>query len=250
MLPPGAFTAFFVPFCDITLAGLMLWVLARAARRANLTPVARFRLIGASALALAVWYGTVSTLAARNVFLATPDTRFPALPIAVFLPVIAALTLLPRMRGVGRILDVLPLPWLIRLQVTRIMGAVFLIAWAQGSLPEVFALPAGLGDIATGITAFFVARRASALTIIPWTVLGLLDFAVALGTGFLSSPGRFQLLALGQPNLFASAWPLVLVPAFGMPIFMVLHAMTLWKLKRQRLGAAAGGWPAGLEVKP
>ena len=45
----------------------------------------------------------------------------------------------------------------VALQTFRIGGVFFVIAWLRGSLPAGFALPAGLGDIAVGITAPFVA---------------------------------------------------------------------------------------------
>jgi hypothetical protein len=41
----------------------------------------------------------------------------------------------------------------------RIEGVVFLLLMAQGHLPPVFALPAGLGDIAARVSAPFIARR-------------------------------------------------------------------------------------------
>ncbi|HJY61231.1 MAG TPA: hypothetical protein VJ418_33025, partial [Streptosporangiaceae bacterium] len=41
----------------------------------------------------------------------------------------------------------------------RVAGVVFLFYLALGHLPALFALPAGLGDIATGIAAPLVALR-------------------------------------------------------------------------------------------
>jgi hypothetical protein len=61
-------------------------------------------------------------------------------------------------------------------------------------------------------------------------LLGILDLAVALATGFLNSPGRFQLLALDQPNILTTAYPLVLIPAFAVPLSLILHRVCLWKL--------------------
>jgi hypothetical protein len=55
---------------------------------------------------------------------------------------------------------------------------------------------------------------------------------VALGTGFLTSPGPFQLLAFNHPNLFVSRYPLVMIPAFMVPLSLILHGISLWKLRR------------------
>jgi hypothetical protein len=48
---------------------------------------------------------------------------------------------------------------LVRPHSFRVAGVVFLLYMAFGHLPGLFALPAGLGDIAAGIGAPLVARR-------------------------------------------------------------------------------------------
>ena len=66
----------------------------------------------------------------------------------------------------------------------------------RGALPGVFALPAGIGDVLTGLFAVPAAiavatgtaqgRRAA----IVWNIFGLADFAVAITLGLITSPGR------------------------------------------------------------
>jgi len=81
-----------------------------------------------------------------------------------------------------------------RLQVYRVLGAVFLVRWASGALPGAFALPAGGGDVLVGLlalpVAFYVHSRArgSRITGYAWNVLGILDLALAWQWG--SSPRR------------------------------------------------------------
>ena len=65
-----------------------------------------------------------------------------------------------------------------------------------------------------------------------WNLLGLVDFAVAVSMGFLSSPGRFQLLALDHSNILTSTYPTVMIPAFGVPSSIILHGLSLWQLGR------------------
>ncbi|MDP8960575.1 MAG: MFS transporter, partial [Actinomycetota bacterium] len=43
------------------------------------------------------------------------------------------------------------------MQLYRVIGAMFLVAFAQDRLPAEFALPAGIGDVAVGLTAPLVA---------------------------------------------------------------------------------------------
>jgi hypothetical protein len=45
-----------------------------------------------------------------------------------------------------------------------------------------------------------------------WNVLGLLDLAVAITTGFLTSPSPLQMYSFDAPNELITAYPLVLVP--------------------------------------
>src|SRR5438045_1113132 len=82
---------------------------------------------------------------------------------------------------------------------------------------------AGLGDVVTGCSAVVVAAllarkaddapRAAYL----WCLFGIADLAVAVPMGLLTSPGRLHLLALTAPNQLVSAYPLVMVPTFGVP---------------------------------
>src|SRR5213080_707718 len=72
----------------------------------------------------------------------------------------------------------------------RVAGVVFLFYLALGHLPALFALPAGLGDIATGIAAPLVALRLAQGTgrraALWFTAFGMTDLAVALTLGALT----------------------------------------------------------------
>jgi hypothetical protein len=56
------------------------------------------------------------------------------------------------------------------------------------------------------------------------------DLAVAVTTGFLTSPSPVQLLALDRPNTLVTAFPLVLIPVFLVPLSVLLHLASLRKL--------------------
>ena len=56
-------------------------------------------------------------------------------------------------KRVGQVLDVMPTTWLIALQLYRVFGSVFLVGALRGVLPGVFGLPAGIGDVLTGLFA-------------------------------------------------------------------------------------------------
>jgi hypothetical protein len=171
-----------------------------------------------------------------------PGSFPPPVPVAVLLPVIVGLPLLLYSRRLGTVLDAMPASWLVALQVYRVFGMAFLLAWLGGSAPAVFALPAGIGDVITGLLALPVAvslasgsddgRRAA----IAWNIFGLLDFAVALGIGFSIA---FGLIVPGVPNRATGVYPTVLIPAFAVPSSILLHALSLRQLSRRRQSAAA-----------
>jgi hypothetical protein len=78
---------------------------------------------------------------------------------------------------------------------------------------------------ACGVTGREVLVRA-------WNILGLLDLAVAVTTGFLTSPSPLQMYSFDLPNELITAYPLVLVPVFGVPLAVLLHVASLIKLAR------------------
>jgi hypothetical protein len=164
----------------------------------------------------------------------------PALPIAIMLPLLVGLPLLLRSRRIATILDAIPPYWLIGLQFYRILGGIFLVAWAHGDLPGVFALPAGTGDTLTGLLALptayllYVAPRENRQGAIAWNILGILDLIIAITIGFLTLPGPLQLIVQDPPNTLIGTYPTVMIPAFAVPTSLMLHALSLRQLARLR----------------
>ena len=115
----------------------------------------------------------------------------------------------------------------------------FLILYTQQLLPIEFAIPAGIGDMLIGVTAPFVAyyyfaqKKYARIIAIIWGLLGIADLVIAVTLGFLTSPGPFHYLALSAPNTLVSAYPLVMVPAFGVPLSILLHIFSLRVLTRK-----------------
>jgi hypothetical protein len=97
-------------------------------------------------------------LADANVYRFAPSKAQPWLPVAMTAS-IAALLLGTRLSVVSRVLAQPDALWRLTVpQYFRVEGVAFLLVLALGKLPAVFALPAGLGDIAIGIEAIYVAR--------------------------------------------------------------------------------------------
>jgi hypothetical protein len=120
-------------------------------------------------------------------------------------------------------------------QVFRVEGVTFLVAMALGQLPAVFALPAGLGDIAIGVEAVFVARNLRGgvvgRSVVWFNILGLVDLVVALGVGFAAAPAAVRLLSVSPSTEAISLLPLALIPATLVPLAAALHLLSLRKLR-------------------
>jgi hypothetical protein len=182
-----------------------------------------------------IWMAVAWSGAINGAFVT--GTRLPALPLAIFLPVIIGAPLLLLSKRVGQVLDAMPASWLVALQLFRVYGSVFLVAGLRGALPGV---PAGIGDVLTGLFAVPAAialatgtaqgRRAAII----WNIFGLADFAVAVTLGAITSPGPFQLIVPNVPSIGAGAYPNVLTPAFVVPSSILLHALSLRQLIRRR----------------
>jgi hypothetical protein len=115
----------------------------------------------------------------------------------------------------------------------RVAGVVFLLYLALGHLPALFALPAGLGDIAAGIAAPLAARRLAQGTgrraALWFNTFGLTDLVVALTLGALTG---FQLLNVTPSSAPITEPPLALIPTFTVPLLLALHITSMFTLVR------------------
>jgi len=209
----------------------MLW---RGARSAGLAR--------GSATAVAVGAGTTWTtwvlanmaLADADVYRFAPNKAQPWLPVAMTAS-IAAVLLGTRIPVVSRILSQPDALWRLTVpQYFRVEGVAFLLVLALGKLPAGFALPAGLGDIATGLAAVYVARgirRGVVGRRVMWfNVLGLLDLAVATAIGVAAAPGVAHVLVLSPSTEQIALLPLVLIPSSLVPLAVALHVLSLRKI--------------------
>jgi hypothetical protein len=221
-------------FIHILLA-LGLWL---GLERAELTPSQRRNVWLAIMVPFTLWLAVIWS-AAINGVLKPGNAPLPLLPLAIFLPVIIGTPLLLRSERIGQVLDAMPTAWLIALQLYRVFGGVFLVGWAHGAIPGVFALPAGVGDVTTGLLAVPVALSLAAGTLaarktaIAWNVFGLLDFTVAVAIGLMIAPGPLQLIVPSIPNTAGGLYPNVMIPAFAVPSSILLHALSLRQLSRR-----------------
>jgi hypothetical protein len=198
---------------------------------------------------LAFWFVAVLLLGATGAMARPPGTPpFPIL-IAATAPLIAFLGAYlgwPAFRA-----NILSLDLFLAtsIQAWRWAGLGFLALYAYGVLPGAFAWPAGLGDIAIGVTAPWVAvvlvRRpgfAASPVFMVWNLLGILDLVVALSIGGVSS--ALASGAAGEVTTGPMAQlPLVLIPAYFVPLFVMLHLAALFQARRLATSLAQTSGP-------
>ncbi len=194
--------------------------------------------VGLTALLLSLWLLLFAFLAVGGVFEARADLQFPLVGPGIVIPTIVGLSLLLKWNGLKTTIDSIPLHWLVHFQVFRIIGLLFIILYMQGQLPAEFAIPAGVGDIAIGLTALWVGWMVAnkkpfwGKTAAIWSLLGIVDLVWAVSLGFRTSPGKLQTMALDSPNYMISSYPLVLIPVFVVPFAIFLHIAALIRLRR------------------
>jgi hypothetical protein len=211
-------------------------VLYRGAVAAGLSLPVATAVTATTAAVLGGWLVVSGLLARAGVYRQDPGKVVPW-PLVAFAIFLVALLLATRIPLVSRILADPGTPARLALPHTlRVVGVVFLIVMAMGHLPAAFALPAGLGDIAIGVAAPFVARRLARgngrAGAVRFNVLGILDLIVAGSIAFLLGPfGPFEVTPSTAPLRLL---PLALIPTTAVPLAIALHIVSL-----RRLGTAA-----------
>ena len=224
----------------ITIAGIIAIpaatcvVLYGGAVRAGLGRRRAALLAGGAAAVLGGWFTASAVIAGHGWYHTRLGHGVPWLPVAVagFLGLLLALRRIPvvaRALAAPGMVNRLELPHSFRV----VEGSAFLLTMALGHLPALFALPAGLGDIAAGLAAPLVARRLAQgrgrRAALWFTAFGMTDLVNALILGTLTG---FQLLNVTPSGVPLTELPLALVPTAGVPLLFALHITSVSALAR------------------
>jgi hypothetical protein len=188
-------------------------------------------------IVFAIWFALIILLGASEVFV-TPGGRPPlTLLVATTSPVIVFLGSYWISDSFREFILKADLRLIMSIQAWRIGGFSFLALYAYGILPGFLAWPAGLGDIAIGVTAPLILaaliRRpnfAASRTFGLWNVLGILDLVVAVSMGALGSR-LFTDNSATTVTAPMSYLPLVVIPTFFLPAFIMLHLTALFQAR-------------------
>ena len=231
--PPGYLWAIIIAGITAIPAATCLALYGGAAR-AGLGRTRAALLAGGAAVVLGGWFTASAVIAGHGWYHTRLGHGVPWMPVAV-VGFFGALLALSRIPVVARALAApgmesrLELPHAFRV----VEGSAFLALMGLGHLPALFALPAGVGDIAAGIAAPLVASRLAhggGRRAALWhNAFGMTDLVVALTLGTLTG---FQLVNVTPPGTLISELPVALIPTAAVPLLFALHVTSVRALAR------------------
>ena len=231
--PPGYLWAIIIAGITAIPAATCV-VLYGGAVRAGLGRMRAALLAGGAAAVLGGWFTASAVIAGHGWYHTRLGHGVPWMPVAVigFFGLLLALRRIPvvaRALAAPGMASRLELPHSFR----AVEGTAFLILMGLGHLPALFALPAGLGDIAAGIAAPLVASRLAqggGRRAALWhNAFGMTDLVVALTLGTLTG---FQLVNVTPSGSLISELPVALIPTAAVPLLFALHVTSVFALAR------------------
>jgi len=231
--PPGYLWAIIIAGITAIPAATCV-VLYGGAVRAGLGRTRAALLAAGAAIALGGWFTASAVIAGHGWYHTRLGHGVPWMPVAVigFFGLLLALRRIPvvaRALAAPGMASRLELPHSFR----AVEGSAFVILMGLGHLPALFALPAGLGDIAAGIAAPLVASRLAhggGRRAARWhNAFGMADLVVALTLGTLTG---FQLVNVIPSGSLISELPLALIPTAAVPLLFALHVTSVLALAR------------------
>ena len=187
---------------------------------------------------LLAWFFLALGASVSGWFVNAPSQPPLALGLAVVVPILLFLFVSLTSHAFRHFVRSIDPVTITALQFYRVLGGVaMLVLSSRNLLPAVFALPAGWGDVAIGVTAPLVALALAAGTssgrvvFLIWNVLGMLDLIVAVSLGILASGISFGLLASTGSASVMTVFPMSLIPTFLVPLSFILHLIGLNQLR-------------------
>ena len=241
-------------FAEVFVTGpavaLSILVTALIARSSGATGRDQNPYVIAAALVLAGWLGVSTAIAAAGGFSPTVagNLALALLAVSLALPLAVGVTGL-RSSAIRRLISQPTIqPGVIAVHALRMIpGSAFVVMAAVGVLPVIFGVPAGLGDVVAGAAALLASRWIASGRwgrVLIWNVFGLLDFINAAALGLATAPGPFHVLPTNPTSALLLQQPLVMVVTFMVPVYVLLHLVSMRYLLASRSRA-----PSSLAVK-
>lgn len=188
---------------------------------------------------ISAWFLFSLSASALNAFQPNSDRPPIALGLAAVAPILLFLLWYGASASFRRFVLFLSPRALTMAHTWRINGFIFLLLAALGTLPAIFALPAGLGDMTIGATAPLIAKKIAASKhggrFVYWQILGMLDLVMAVSLGVTA-----RLTTHAGPGMGPMAvLPLSLVPVFFVPLLFIFHMICIAQARQVRAGQSS-----------
>ena len=201
-------------------------------------PVSRVTRLGL-AIAVGLWIGLATALSSVGALDDAGRRAFPLIGVMVLFPVVVAGVIALVSPAARKAMLGVPLPLLIGLNFSRVLGFFFLLLAAEGRLAGPFPYSAGIGDIITGLlaipVAIAVARGGTSNSLLHWNIFGVLDFVLAIFFGVTSTNGsNLQLFHYGVGSGAITHLPWSLIPTVLVPFYLIAHGIIFAHWRRAK----------------
>jgi hypothetical protein len=158
------------------------------------------------------------------------------LVVTMLLPIIIFFLCYHQSDAIKQIIAAVDVKELIGIQVYRLCGAYFLLLAISDQAPLLFAIPPGILDILMGTSALIISGVISKRVKLSWPLakiwnyIGLFDFALAFTIYFMYFPFKIFEAPASQ-ILIGGFFPIAFFIVFLVPLAIILHILTLMKLR-------------------
>src|SRR6266404_5852670 len=152
MVPVPAYLPPYILSGTVAIMVTVLFGLHRALKRARWPNQDRRHAVLSIAMLLVGWFSATLLLSWFE-FYRGASSRIPTIQYGVLIPIIVGFVLAWKWKLLRRVIEAVPQEWIVGVQIYRALGLMFLVLYAVGRLPGVFALPAGIGDVIVGLVA-------------------------------------------------------------------------------------------------
>ena len=191
---------------------------------------------------LGIWFAVAVIVSATGVLFNPPR---PFLPAMIWIPPVIFLAAFALSNGLRQWIKGLNPRWPIGFHLVRApIGVMFLLMEASGRLPAEFAVKAGIGDILVGVAAVVamiylpLRSKINVRLVLTWNILGLADILMVIVVAQ-------RILFFGEDAaalVELTRFPMLLVPAFIVPLVLITHFMVfaqLWDTRAESRVAPA-----------
>lgn len=179
-------------------------------------------------MTLGLWVFIVALLSGAGLFSAIP---LPLIAVLVAIAIAAPVIAYWRIDGFRRFLQSRDISYLTTFHLWRIPAALaFFYYGAQGELPQTFVRHAAWGDLFAGLLVrpVVLTTRRGLGKYWAFHVFGFADFVLAVGTALYFS-------LISHPDMATlAAFPLALIPLFGVGVSGASHLIAFDVMRRQR----------------